>query len=154
MSLQSSSEFWDGITFWLAVVGTALLFVSVVTGIAARRFARSWSEEKSEQSQRDKRTHEQSLAEAHKETARLKLELERLKTPRNLSPEQQKRIGDSLRPFAPQSTEVVYQGDDEARRLGTRSVTFSDMPVGVHTNRDYWLRQIAIRHSCKAFWLK
>jgi hypothetical protein len=47
----------------------------------------------------------------------LKLELERLKTPRNLSPEQQKRIGDSLRPFAPQSTEVVYQGDDEARRL-------------------------------------
>ena len=62
MSVESSSATWDAIAFWLAVAGTVVLFVSGVSSIAARRYARKVAAEKELQSQREKTVHEQSLA--------------------------------------------------------------------------------------------
>jgi hypothetical protein len=70
VSLQSLSELWDGVTFWLAVIGTALLFVSVITGIAARGYGRRLSEERIQQAEDQKRGHEQSLASLRLDVAK------------------------------------------------------------------------------------
>jgi hypothetical protein len=103
MSLQSSSEFWDGLTFWLAGIGTILLFVSVVTGVAARRYARHVGEERAVAAERERQAHDHSIAklnsevsEANARLAEANLELERLRTPRTVSPEQQSRIAARL----------------------------------------------------------
>jgi hypothetical protein len=120
VSLQSSSELWDGITFWLAVVGTALLFISAFTGIVARRSARRWAEERGQQAQREKRTHEQDLAKSNEKIAELeretadakaraleaKVELEKFKAPRVISPEQRDALISELKPFGKQRVDV------------------------------------------------
>lgn len=121
VSLQSSSEFWDGITFWLAGVGTVLLFISVVTGIRARGYARRWSEEKSEQAKNERRLHDQSIAKLEKETAdanaraeeakraaaEANLELWKHKQPRMvLSPEQSAKLVAELRALEKRPVEV------------------------------------------------
>lgn len=112
--------------------GTALLFVSVVTGVVARRYARRLSEETIQQAERDKRAHDQAIAQLEKDTAeanaraaeankvaeqerlaRKKIE-EHLK-PRVPTQQQANEITVRLKPFAGQQVEVSwYPGDTEA----------------------------------------
>lgn len=133
MSLESSSSFWDAITFLFAVGGAVVLFFGGISSIVARRYARQLAREKAEQSQRERAAHEQAIAslrldvakaearaaEANEKAERLRadnLELEKIIQPRRL-PLIFKDLN-SLKAFA--GTELLVQEvpDFEAMRLG------------------------------------
>lgn len=130
MSLQSSFELWDSITFWLAAVGTVLLFVSAVTGVRARKYARLLDEQRTQQSAQVRLAHDRQIetlrkgtADANARVAEAQLELERLKAPRTIQNRRQvivalKAAIEELIPFGSLRVEVfTADNHDEVTRL-------------------------------------
>lgn len=130
--LESLVSFWDALAFWLTVAGATLLFFGGVSSVAFRRYNRQLLGVRAVQDQRERDATAKSLAEtnsraaeanerakeAEARAAEANLELEKLRTPRTLAPEQKKRLIAALKPFADTWIELFsYPGNDEARRL-------------------------------------
>src|ERR1700677_315466 len=71
-SFQLSFERWDSITFWLTFFGTVLLAVGVLTGVMARRYARSLSAEKDKEAEEAQLAHDRAIAAANVEIETLR----------------------------------------------------------------------------------
>jgi hypothetical protein len=124
MSLEFSASLWDGISFWLVAVGTALAFLGAITAIQARRLNRALATERSDIAKREKDANDKVIAEANARAreaearaAEANLELAKFRAPRTLTPEQRQRIIGKLNKYAGQTFSLNVYNDPEALLL-------------------------------------
>jgi hypothetical protein len=124
MSLESSVSFWDWLSFWLVTWGAILASLGGISSIMFRRYNHQLVVLTERHNREDKQANERAIAdagaraaEAEARTAQANLEIARLTTPRQLSPDQQQHIVSALKAFAPQKFSLAVSPETEPLNL-------------------------------------